>query len=1613
MPVRDTPRRAWRSKKARHAVANDKLLVELSSRSTDDDISKYDDDVFIRVDSYAPRVMPHGPGHFLVHSDTFDDPPRAQTCYVIPRPWKRDVEQKGADFPFTCRLQDSESFSSRDYAKAARLMHESYRQLCLHIMKTLPMRVVLVGFQDAPVGKDPKILDLWERVTARITSDNQCHIPRGIIRNCSLAKFGHPDFSGLYSHFHTASSWQDSARTAEIVEFTLRANGLRLAVVDLCCGIGANTIAFLERGSLHVRAYDNDSLCVGATRQNWNRVCTSQPQVQLGNGVAILRADKFLKSFDPCAYFLDPPWVSGWKDTRVLAQFGGMPLSDVISKTNGSIYFLKVPKDAHSQYVSKTPAQQIWHLRQYSIHVYSDFKLTSKLERFAQNSPLRPSRVPRGAVGPSPAGTGLAASISPKIQHNVDGKAGAARSIQNRSGLPPLPNPLPVPSAPPAGPAPPALPAVPVVRRPGRFCRDYPRGLCQYVANQACPHGAHDVPNRHHVSGRFNDENFYIPDHSYIRTGGYYQSSGEYAAQHPISVGSIKACEFLKEKLNHPARLVPLTNPHWEAAAVRHHNQLNLIHRLVTMGRRAGKHVIHVNVPWDHGRFRNACGEWNRLKAAHLPEIRVYDTMPNITSRNFILSANRIPDNFHPEGYTVLYDVYFVTPASFAQFLRRGNGQGLVYCMQFDGVMGYGNFQAWRKVSETEVLCHPDFQQAPYRHPTLKWLDVPQHHLFGGQFLHSVFLAGHHDKFLYQLVLDHNQAIGQESSRPNRSITEPFVPAHDRLWETYDGPFGSHWYIPWFTRPESGFMFTKKATDFSSMSLISVSRNQKIGYSHVEREFDKKNPAYTSMSRAFGRDYEIIRRNTQRYLEYLSEVDLAGDRRYQVSNFVSSATVQQVLQNAPPVSTYLVHAKELTQNVALLLIIAYAGRVLHRSGLADTPMAAVRSSLRFISRSHAGKPTRPEVKMILSPFFLSYIPDGVAAKHWKAVQRYVQGIRPSIKRRISSVRKILDNPKCALAISVASTFGLLSGPLAIIPLACAISKFYGLCEKETTIPVGSLVSNGGLHAIRSLTQSGSVTIEEATIVNGPLCEIVYDNIDVASSSHITMAGHRIVGELPQQDPRPAVTLLLGTNGMLLSPGRGLVSLQCAMMMRCRQLIPRPARHCWPSITKDLVATFGGIQIRYSKLTETDWANSLRGPKKRAAFEMIEHFEAGRARFNWYPGIECRDVVVGILSMFPKTDEVLSYKDFYGIRPRVIVSTRLEIQYCVQPYVIAATRAFKERLAEGPIIFRGKPYDVTYVAGVDPSYMNAWPFLCFSNAGLGITSILVQGDDSLVYEQGLDGRWRWRETDFSKFDQSQGVPHLLCQYAILRALGVPSSVTSLLMDIAKAPARYKSYGKTEPFVMNWVLAPGSARRATGGADTSLGNSIVAMCAILNCLSFHWSEQSMTDTGLTFKFNRLHETISSATFLHSWWVKGSNNDYAFLPLPSQTVKAGKITKTGLNLQSIREYSRAISTGYINIPVEYPVLGPFLGVMHRLGATPRASRVDYVQRTKPYKVIGQADPNFKLDVFSCRQQIQERYDLTVSDIERAEAKMAAVTSLPWIISDPVFLRLQEIDY
>jgi hypothetical protein len=144
-----------------------------------------------------------------------------------------------------------------------------------------------------------------------------------------------------------------------------------------------------------------------------------------------------------------------------------------------------------------------------------------------------------------------------------------------------------------------------------------------------------------------------------------------------------------------------------------------------------------------------------------------------------------------------------------------------------------------------------------------------------------------------------------------------------------------------------------------------------------------------------------------------------------------------------------------------------------------------------------------------------------------------------------------------------------------------------------------------------------------------------------------------------------------------------------------------------------------------------------------------------------------------------------------------------------------------------------------------------------------------------------------------------------------------------------------------------------------------------------------------------------------------MRGMDGTYAFLSLPSQCIKGGKITRVGLSYEVLCEYARAMALGYPNIPEDYPILGVFLKMMHKLGRKPTMSRIDYVERAKPYKVLGEADPNFKLDVRAAEQMIEERYGLTVGDIRRMEKKMEKVTVLPWIVVDPGFVRLQEIDY
>jgi len=154
----------------------------------------------------------------------------------------------------------------------------------------------------------------------------------------------------------------------------------------------------------------------------------------------------------------------------------------------------------------------------------------------------------------------------------------------------------------------------------------------------------------------------------------------------------------------------------------------------------------------------------------------------------------------------------------------------------------------------------------------------------------------------------------------------------------------------------------------------------------------------------------------------------------------------------------------------------------------------------------------------------------------------------------------------------------------------------------------------------------------------------------------------------------------------------------------------------------------------------------------------------------------------------------------------------------------------------------------------------------------------------------------------------------------------------------------------------------------------------------------------------------ERLADATFLRGWWTTE-----VWVPLPSALLKLGKtlkspnlIAQTKDRLLALKRTAWALSQSYKNIPPDYPLLGPFLAMLKRLGSSSSLT---------PNAIIESFDYKAKGGVFTVKEEtlaaIKRRYQFTTAELESAALLMKSVHTLPVMISHPCFERLLAVDY
>jgi len=376
---------------------------------------------------------------------------------------------------------------------------------------------------------------------------------------------------------------------------------------------------------------------------------------------------------------------------------------------------------------------------------------------------------------------------------------------------------------------------------------------------------------------------------------------------------------------------------------------------------------------------------------------------------------------------------------------------------------------------------------------------------------------------------------------------------------------------------------------------------------------------------------------------------------------------------------------------------------------------------------------------------------------------------------------------------------------------------------------------------------------------------------------------------------------------------------------------------------------------------------------------------------------------------------------YSIRPRAIVN--LDPIYHSRMAPIARQLAdYLHSIFDGSVIDFGDglAMSVYFAAGYTQKQLSE-----IADAMTpGVTVLAISGDDS-VGCWDVDGVHTFFECDQSLFDQSQDEGPVI-DYANqwMTACGCPPWFCELVASACKTG--YRINRKRVQIKGNCGV-----QMPTGITVTTTVNSMSTLAMYV----YHLKQQkgigrnlmivkSAWDLGLTAKYIT-SDCIGNMTFLKGWWRQDVFGYYHWLPLPSAVIKLGKLLRDPLDivgkakpnlkkngevgrLEAIRECAFALASSYSGVPKDYPILGPFLETLKRLGQPSDDVHLNLVESWKP-----RGDVNFHLDVAESLAAIENRYGISPCDVKRVEKLLLQVNRLPAYIEDSVFDLLCDVDY
>ncbi len=446
---------------------------------------------------------------------------------------------------------------------------------------------------------------------------------------------------------------------------------------------------------------------------------------------------------------------------------------------------------------------------------------------------------------------------------------------------------------------------------------------------------------------------------------------------------------------------------------------------------------------------------------------------------------------------------------------------------------------------------------------------------------------------------------------------------------------------------------------------------------------------------------------------------------------------------------------------------------------------------------------------------------------------------------------------------------------------------------------------------------------------------------------------------------------------------------------------------WATLTRYVRKMFKKRVLEVEPLKSADW---------------ISHFGSALKKNRARDGIEKRNEgsIFKRTGLFLKADEVLYGRDG-NLKGRTVKSLDPTIQATMYKYVDSAMKVLK-LIANQKKIYELNSWLVTFTIGsgkvsseLDEWYEQSLDWVRLERAGeKRRMACIVAGDD--FYALAVrNGKIVALENDFSSMDRTQGVHALEAEARILQTLGIPEEKTKILFDTMLKNPVYKA--EKLGVKIKLQMPP---QRATGAPDTTIGNTIINIMSVIyalnECLELEQIATAQLDLGLVAKLT-IHDTPSMATFLKGWWKLTKSGGFAWLPLPSQVIKCGKIMTDPRTIfkhlddaSAWRAAAASIAASYGTVPRNYPLFGHLLHRYESLSTVIIDLTTIKDMESSSHKI--QVDTEADLDSRQAASDIMERYQLSYYDLEEMVQQLLTAP-FPALLTHPRWANIAVRDY